>query len=323
MSVSRLVLGVDLGGSEIKVGIVAGDTVAAHTTIPARSKHGLAAALPRIETAAQTCLDRLGADPRSLVGCGVAYAGLVHCDDRRIVGSNGKYEDGAEVDLVAWAAERWGTRLVLDNDARLAAVGEWKFGSGRGSDDVVVLTLGTGIGSGVIMRGRILRGKHFRAGNLGGHIPLAVDGEVECSCGGRNCAEALASTWALRRDLAAVEIGEPGGDLLRRKDVGFRELFAAVDAGNAAAKRLEDHTVATWATLAVAMIHAYDPDRVVVTGNVMHAAARILPVMQRYIERYAWLPDHRVELFRGAFPGTAALLGAAYVTTIEENNETV
>jgi glucokinase len=65
---------------------------------------------------------------------------------------------------VEWAAEKWKTTLYLENDARMAAVGEWKFGAGRGSDDVVVVTIGTGIGSSAIIEGRLLRGKHFQAG---------------------------------------------------------------------------------------------------------------------------------------------------------------
>ncbi len=313
-------LAVDLGGSAIKVGVVEGRAVAALKTIPAHSERGLAAAIPRIEAACEACLADSGVTSDELTGCGVAYAGPVDCVRRTIVGSNGKYEDGAEVDLAAWVDDRWGTRLVLDNDARMACVGEWKFGAGRGSDDLVTVTLGTGIGTGVVIGGRVLRGKHFRAGNLGGHLPLAIDGETVCSCGNRNCAEALASTWALRRDLAA----EPSvDDTLRGEAVGYRELFAAADRGDRLAAKLTERTLRTWSTLVVALIHAYDPDTVVLTGNVMRSGGRIIDAVTRYVERYAWLPSHRVAVESGRYPGVAALLGAAYMTTMGENDGTI
>ena len=322
MSSDSPILAIDLGGSRIKIGVVIGSEVTAFRTLAADSQRGLAAALPRIEAACAASLAEAEVAPSELRGCGVAYAGLVDPAARRIVGSNGKYEDGAAVDLPQWAADRWGTDCVLDNDARLACVGEWQFGAGRGSNDLVTVTLGTGIGTGVIIGGRVLRGKHFRAGNLGGHVPLAVHGDVICSCGNRNCAEALASTWAIRRDLAAAP-RETLHTALASEPVGYRELFQAAKDGNRPAIELVEHSLATWSTLVVALIHAYDPDTVVLTGNVTNAAEIILPAIVAYVERYAWLPTHRVAIKIGRYPNVAALLGAAYLITLEERDATV
>ena len=81
------------------------------------------------------------------------------------------------MNLEEWAAQKWNTSLYMENDARMAAVGEWIFGAGRGSNDVVAVTIGTGIGSSAIIEGRLLRGKHFQAGCLGGHFTVQYNGE--------------------------------------------------------------------------------------------------------------------------------------------------
>ena len=128
-------LAVDLGGTGIKIGIVRDGAVIAHRTIPAHSAEGLENALPRIGEAADACLAAASLQTSDLDGLGMAFAGLVDSAAKRIIGSNGKYEDGASVDLAAWANGRWGLPLVLDNDARMATVGEWRYGAGRGLDD--------------------------------------------------------------------------------------------------------------------------------------------------------------------------------------------
>lgn len=312
------VLAIDLGGTEIKIGIVDGAHILAERKIPALAERGLLAALDRVDEATRECLDELTMDSDSLCGCGVAFAGLVDCGENRALGSNGKYEDAATVDMSRWAKSRWGLELVLDNDARMATVGEWQFGAGAGVDDLVVVTLGTGIGTGVVIDGRVLVGRRFRAGNLGGHIPLSVDSVVMCSCGNRACAESLASSWALRRDVGAESVG---GQLstVKSSEIGFQELFAAIKNGDEAAAAIAVRVIRVWSTLIVALIHAYDPDLVILTGNVTKSGDEILPGIRDYVNKYAWTPGYEVRVEQGEYPATAALLGAGYVVTRELN----
>ena len=213
------------------------------------------------------------------------------------------------MDLSAWSKDRWGLDMVLDNDARMATVGEWQYGAGRGYNDVVVITLGTGIGTGVVVDGALLSSKRNRAGSLGGHIPLSVESDIVCSCGNRACAEALASTWALRRDVSS---GALAGQLAESdpSEIGFPDLYRAVDAGDSDAVREAERIVRVWATLTVALIHAYDPDIVIFTGNVARSAGRILPGVRKYVDQYAWTLGFDVAVEQGNLPGTAGLLGA-------------
>ena len=305
------VLAIDLGGTEIKVGIVSGAKVLSMKCIPAFSDKGLAAALERVETSAEECLIDAGLHEQSLMGLSMAFAGVVDCDRQKAIGANGKYDDAASVDVSAWARDRWGLELVLDNDARMATVGEWKFGAGTGVDDLVVVTLGTGIGTGVIIDSQALVGSHNRAGILGGHFPVSVESDVQCSCGNRACAESLASTWALQRELEARPVSGLLADT-NPQEVGFKELFQAVEKGDAAATAIAHRMIRVWSTLVVALIHAYDPDRVVLTGNVMKSADAILPDVRSYVNRYAWTPGCQVSVERGEHPETAALIGGGH-----------
>src|SRR3990170_7444612 len=97
-----------------------------------------------------------------------------------------------------WAMERWGVPLVLENDARAALVGEWQYGAGKDCDNVVLITLGTGVGTAALINGKLLHGKHFLAGSLGGHMSINLHGDV-CNCGNLGCVESEASTWALQK----------------------------------------------------------------------------------------------------------------------------
>lgn len=316
-------IAIDLGGTQVKVGVLDDGSIRSSRIIPAHADRGLRANLPRLEETIDACLSEAGIAGDAISGFGIAYPGLVDCRRRVIIGSNGKYEDGGSVDVVAWARQRWGVTPIVDNDARLAAVGEWKYGAGRGSDDIVTITLGTGIGTGVIIRGRVLRGKRFRAGNLGGHLPLSIESSQICSCGNRGCAEALASTWALRRDIETAAPGRHIPETLRGDTAGYRELFAAAAVGDEFAYEYRDHSVRVWATLTVSLIHAYDPDRVVITGSIAAAGDAITGPIQEYVDSYAWTPGYRVPVVVGEHLETAALLGAACLASGEENDETI
>src|SRR5439155_23768344 len=101
-----------------------------------------------------------------------------------------------EMELATWSRDTFGLRLCIENDARMALLGESYEGAARGFSDVVMMTLGTGIGGVTMIEGKLLRGKHSQAGCIGGHFPVLFSGRP-CSCGGIGCAEAEASGWSL------------------------------------------------------------------------------------------------------------------------------
>src|SRR4029077_18380327 len=160
---------------------------------------------PALSCIADVChslLRRNSTAPETCAGIGFSFCGLVDADSCRILSTNGKYLDFGTVDLRAWSQANFNLPLQLENDARVALLGERHAGSARGLDDIVIITLGTGIGGAAMMQGRLVRGKHSQAGCLGGHLPVDYDGRC-CKCGNIGCAEAEASSWSLPQLCAA------------------------------------------------------------------------------------------------------------------------
>lgn len=125
------------------------------------------------------------------------FPGLVDPIHNRVISTNEKYDDACSISLDKWAWENWEVPFCMDNDARLAVAGEWWQGAARGKNNVVMMTIGTGIGTGVVIDGRLLYGQHFQAGSLGGHFVLDYKGR-RCSCGNKGCVEALSSSFSCR-----------------------------------------------------------------------------------------------------------------------------
>jgi len=309
---------VDLGGTNIKLGILHEDRLVKELELPIQNKLGLKPALEVIRKAFD---DILIEGSYYLKGLGFGFPGLVDSKQGKILGSNDKYPDAHEIDLTAWARDSWGIDLHLDNDARLATLGEWKFGVGRKCSSLVLITLGTGIGTGVVVENHLLRGLHNRAGNLGGHIPLGALGihlpefkhsAITCSCGNTGCAEALASTWALQRDLSEISLD---GYLSQFPihTIGFKELCDGVRVNDRCSQSLLSKYVQVWGVLSVALIHSFDPEIIIFTGNVLKSQDLILPSIQSYINKNAWTLGHKVSVLVGELPKSAALWGGAYL----------
>jgi len=165
-----------LGGTRIKLGLLKNNTILEKKIFDAESAKGLEANLHKLETVIDDLLEKHQIKPNMLQGIGLSFPGLVDPVAKKIISTNKKYDDGPQLHLQEWATQKWNAIFYIENDARMAAVGEWIFGAGRGSNDVVVVTIGTGIGTSAIIEGRLLRGKHFQAGCLGGHFRCNTKG---------------------------------------------------------------------------------------------------------------------------------------------------
>ncbi len=195
----------------------------------------------------------------------------------------------------------------------MALLGERHAGAARGCDNVVMITLGTGIGGAAMIEGKLLRGKHAQAGCLGGHLPARVGGRP-CTCGAIGCLEAEASGWSL--PLLALEWpGFSASKLAGQKNIAFKMLFELADAGDRVAVEILDYCLKVWASGAVGLIHAYDPERIVIGGGVMHSGAVILPYIQTYVNQNAWTPWGKVEIVAAQLGNDAGLFGAIPLLT--------
>lgn len=301
-------IALDLGGSHVTCAVVRGESILVRETLPAQAEGNLADLLVPIAGCAGRLLDGAGISRFDCAGVVLGFPGIVHSREKRVLATNKKFSDATELDLSSWFTRQFELPFYIENDARLALLGEHAFGAAHGADDVVMITLGTGIGGSTMLNGRLLESKHGLAGMIGGHLPVVLDGRV-CSCGNRGCAESEAGTAFLDRVIERVAANE-AGSFNGHRPRGFSELFEAVDRGNRTALAVLEHCLLVWSVLTVSLIHAYDPEVVVYGGSVLKRSHEILPRIQEYVNKHAWTPGRNVPLRVSTFGSDAGLLGA-------------
>jgi glucokinase len=240
----------------------------------------------------------VGIDEWATIGLGVP--GLVTLDG--VIVSSPNLPEVENYPVGRQLSERLGRRVVVDNDANCAARAEWRAGAARGLDDVLVVTLGTGIGGGIVSGGRLLRGRHGFAGEIG-HVVVVADGRP-CACGRRGCWEQYASGSALGR--LAREIDESLDAVALRR--------AAEDGDPRARVAIDDF--GRWVALGVAsLVHALDPDVVVIGGGVAHRAEIVRESVERWLGELLYASHvRRAPEVRLAHHGEeAGALGAAFL----------
>lgn len=310
-------IAIDLGGTIIKIGLIRNDEILEFSCFPAKVG-GLAKNLLCMESTINLLLDKWNVSNEELGGIGLAFPGMVNPEEKRVTSTNEKYDDACEIDLTEWAYTHWEALFVIGNDARLAAVGEWRFGSGKGLCNMVMMTLGTGIGTGVILDGKLIKGSHFQAGSLGGHMIVDYQGR-RCTCGNIGCVEAMASSFFLPEIIRS----HPSiSDKYKMKvaSYDFKALFGLMRQGDAEATLLCTECMDVWAAAIVNYIHAYDPEVIVIGGGIMKSGDIIVPYIRNRIDHLVWCPQSRkVEIKQSELGDNAALLGISYtLSTIKK-----
>ena len=305
-------IGIDLGGTVIKTGLVQDGKIIDFYSFERfiSLSRGIMSNLSYVEDAIDSLLDENNILPSQLSGIGLAFPGIVNPVDNIIVATNLKYDDAKNFVFPAWVQNRWKTSCYMDNDARAATLGEWQYGVGCGYDNLVMVTFGTGIGTGVVLDGRPLYGKHFQAGSLGGHFVVDYRGR-RCSCGNSGCVEAMASSSFLAEIIR--EDATLSAECREQADrYDFARLFALWREGDADALAICNKCMDVWAAGIVSYIHAYDPEIVILGGGVMQSGDIILPGLQKRVDALAWQPSGKVRLVASELGDKAAILGTAY-----------
>lgn len=297
-------ISIDLGGSRLKSALIRDGEILENAIEPIDTTAGFPEQLRMLERE----IGRLRAieEPH---GIGMAFPGLVNPAACRVTSANGKYEDAVAFDFRKWADEKFQLPILLENDANAALCGELRYGCGKGCDNAVLMILGTGIGTAAMMEGRLVRGRHFQAGCLGGHISVETLSKGRpCTCGSKGCAETVGGTWGLnlaaRRD---PDFGSSG--LAGEAIIDYRVLAKWERAGDALAHRLMEDSIDAWSTCAVNLIHAYDPDLIILSGGVLHLGERLTVPVAENITRYAWTPWGTVKLCPARLPEYSVVMG--------------
>jgi glucokinase len=306
------VLSIDFGGTQVKFGIIDREgKIIAVDQVKALPESSIEDNLTMISRHAHASFQRF-LSANTLSGIGIALPSIVDAKAHRVVSRYVKYANAVEFDFDDWAKKEWGVSLALENDARAALVGEWQYGAGKGSNDIALLTIGTGVGSAVLMDGKLLTGRHLLAGSLAGHMSIHVNGAA-CNCGFFGCLETLASTWALPSIIEKQPLLAESS-LAKIPMPQYRHLFEEAQKGDALANSLVEQSLRAWGTAVVNMIHAYDPDMVIIGGGVMRQQHIILPYIQSMVDQFAWLPPGTTRLTAAMQMDYAGLLGMEYLT---------
>jgi len=311
-------VGIDLGGTNISVGV----TDEKWSIIGRGQRPTLA---PR---AAEELFDDMAAAVRDAV----ADAGLTMVDIESIgIGIPGSLDKGKgaiefsnnlefhHVPARALMVDRLRCPVYLDNDANCAALGEAIAGCGKGVDSFVAITLGTGVGSGIVIGGKIVNGVNDAAGECG-HMVIAMDG-VPCNCGRSGCWEAYASATALIAQTKAAMLLHPesrcwelaGGDI---GAVNGKISFDAWRAGDAVGTQLVENYMHYLAVGLGNLINALQPDMICVGGGIGHEGENLLVPLRELIkaERYTRYAEKQTELVSAKLGNDAGIVGAAALT---------
>lgn len=306
----KAAIGVDMGGTRIKIGLVREGSVIAQVSSAAFSHFNLLARLAEIGDTIDQLLIENNAEP---AGIGIAFPGIIDNVRHRVLSEYVKYPDAQNVDFCQWAMDRWNIPIALENDAKAALIGEWKFGSGRGSDNLILVTLGTGVGSAVMMDGKILSGRNFIAGNLGGHMTINVHGKI-CNCGNIGCLETEGSTWVLAGDVKNAPKFLTSS-LSSEQNIDFKTLFTHAAEGDSLAVDMRDKCRKTWALGIINLVHAFDPEKIVIGGGIIESQNVLLPYFRQMIATHSWVKKSPPELVAAANPHLAGILGMCHLLT--------
>ncbi|MCC7406934.1 MAG: ROK family protein [Phycisphaeraceae bacterium] len=313
-----VILAADIGGTSIKLGLIQDGRLLARDGLAVRDRRRLSPLLTPMAERWRAMLPRADRTGREVHAVALAFAGVVDGRGRRVVSTNGKFDDAPDLDLVRWATQALGATLWIENDARAALLGERMAGAGVGADDVAMVTLGTGIGAAAVIDGRLVRGSHGLAGMFGGHLTVDLHGRP-CRCGNVGCAEAEASTDRLPE--IASSIAKARGltaPWLAERTLDYARLMAWAQAGDELAVAVREHSLAVWSAAVVNVIHAYGSERIVLGGGIVQGSPWIVDTFQQYVDRHAWTPWGRTKLCPAALGDDAALVGCGCLPGMHE-----
>ncbi len=312
-------IAIDIGGTIIKMGFIEKNRVLDNETFSSLSQGDFSQTMSRVSEHISTLLERNKLVSAQLRGIGITIPGIVDVNSNKVLSINKKHDAAIQFNFNQWAKENWTQNLVMENDARAALVGEWQYGAGKKYNNIVMITLGTGIGGSALINGKLVYGKHFQAGCLGGHFIINYNGD-KCTCGNIGCIESEASSWKLP-ELIRNHYLYPDSDWAREDLLDFEKLFNKYRENDALAIDVTQNCLKAWAAGAINMIHAYDPEIVIIGGGIMKSHDIIIPYIKQRTDKYAWTPCEKVEIKKAELENSAALLGLDYLLSIKLLNE--
>ncbi len=306
----KYAVGVDIGGTTVKIGIFEESSkLLTKWEIPTVTANGGKQIVPDVAKSVLAKLAEMGIDKNDVIGLGVGAPGAVD--------ENG-YMGGGAVNLgwepfnlkETFEAELQGIKVKGANDANAAAFGEMWQGGGRGYSDVVAVTLGTGVGGGIIVNGKLLAGATGAGGEIG-HIHLEDDEPDTCGCGGHGCLEQYASATGIVRLAKRRLAQDDAPSVLRDSEISAKTVFDAVKAGDKVAIEIAEKFGYYLGKGLAAVANVVNPQIFVIGGGVSKAGEVLIPYIEPSFRKYAFPPCRGAKFALAQLGNDAGIVGAA------------
>ena len=309
----KYVVGVDLGGTKIYTALVDLEgNIIKEKTVETLAHEGEKAVMGRVVDTINYVID--GTDKNLIKSIGIGSPGPLDVKNGIIIeNSNLPFKNFA---IVKTIKETYDLPTYLDNDANVATLGEFMFGAGKGSENMVFITASTGIGGGAVLNGKLFRGATGNALEVG-HMTVSTEGP-RCGCGNLGCAEALGSGTAIGKRAKEAVLSNVVTSLKNYENVTAKEVFKEATNGDRVAKNILN-TSLTYLGIAVAnTITNFDPEKVVVGGGVVNGGDIVLDTIRNVVEERcmaAFVENCTIE--KAILGGKAGVLGAAALAITE------
>jgi glucokinase len=314
MSDLRHVLGIDIGGTKLAVGVVGSDgRLVCAERLPTEAAQGPGAIVGRLIDLCKGVAERSGVPLEQIAGAGIGCPGLID-SKQGLVELPGNLPGWDRVPLAQRVSEALGIPAFLENDANAAALGEHRFGAGRGAADMLYLTISTGIGGGIIANNQLYTGATGGAGEIG-HMTLRYDGRP-CVCGSIGCFEAYASGTALAARAREAVRDDPSARsmLARPETITAQRVVEAVRAGDSLALGVWEETMVALGAGLASLIHIFNPRRIVIGGGLSNAGDLLFDPLRRHTAARALRPlADACEIVPAQLGEHAGVLGAGAV----------
>lgn len=289
-SKSTITIGLDIGGTKLKGIAVRGKTeILKEISIPSRANEGP----EQVRLAVKEAGEALLLPGTTLTGIGLGCAGSVD-HHQGVVRNSPNFAHWKNVPLRDWVHQDFGVPVVVENDAKCAVFSEWKVGAGKGHQNVVLLTLGTGIGGGLILAGKLFRGATGTAGELG-HLSIHTEG-LQCPCGNRGCFERYCSATAVKNQAKGVS----------PKDVFSKAAIVPEY------KKIIDEFIYNFQVALVGIANIFDPEVILLGGAVTDGLAIYLDEISKHVKNHAFpAVGENLTIKTTQFKNLSGSLGAA------------
>jgi len=307
-------LGIDLGGTDIKVGVIDEDyKIVAKHVIPTNSNRPVEEVIADMAAAGKTAVKMAGISESDISYVGVGVPGTVNSKTNEVLFANNI--GWRNVDFTPLFQQHWNVPVFLGNDADAAALAEVFAGAARGYENAILLTLGTGVGGGFIFDKEVYTGCGL--GTEPGHIIIVTDGEL-CNCGARGCFEVYASVTALIRDAVQAMADYPdsllhqlcGGDTSRLLG-SF--VFIAADQGDEAAKKVAANYIKYLGTGVLSLCNALRPSVVILGGGICVVGDPLFKPLEKYVESLVYTTENggMPPILKAELGNDAGMIGCA------------